>query len=303
MIITLWMITTLSFFMMNSLPGDPISSTVNKLPKQVQINMRKTMGLDKPIYIRYFVYMGNLLKGDLGQSLTDIGMSANKIIKINFPASFRLGINAVIVGVFIGVLFGIIAAFNNKSWVDFLIMIIAILGVSIPGFVVAAVLQSTLGKVLPPIGWPTHNQFFGGVKYTILPIIALSYGSIATYARYTKTSILEVINQDYILTAEAKGLPRNRIILKHILRNAMLPVITILGPHIAGIITGSFIIESIFAVPGLGKYFIYSIAQRDYTMIMATTVFFSALFMLSLLIVDILYVLIDPRIKFTNKSR
>lgn len=306
MLVTLWVIITATFFLMNTLPGDPIRAKAKKLPPAIQENMRKKWGLDKPVHERYVMYLGNLLEGDLGDSIIKPGQNANEIIKQKFPASARLGLQAVFFGLIVGLVLGIIAAFKRNSWADYLVMFIAIIGVSVPSFVVAAVIQYYLaGKLhlFPIVGWPSSNVWTSGLKYTILPSLALSFGSIATYARYMRTSVLEIINQDYILTAKAKGVSKTAIIWKHIIRNAILPIITILGPQIASIITGTFVIERIFSIPGLGEYYVSSIGVRDYTMIMATTIFFALLFVLSIIIVDLLYGVIDPRIRVTGDKR
>lgn len=304
MILTLWVIITITFFLMNTLPGNPIEAGAKRLPEQVRINMMHKWGLDMPVQKRYVIYLKNLLKGDLGESITTPGLSAKSIIHDKFPASARLGLQTVFFGLTIGLIFGILAAFKRNTWVDYLVMVTAIVGVSVPSFVVASLIQKFLGgKYLPIIGWPSENVWFSGFKYTILPTIALSFGNVAIFARYMRTSVLDVMGQDFILSAESKGVSRIGIVWRHVLRNSLIPIITILGPQIAGIITGSFVIERIFSIPGLGQYFVESITGRDYTMIMATTLFFSFLFIVALLAVDILYVLVDPRIKIIDSRK
>lgn len=304
MVITLWVIITITFFMMNTLPGDPINAGAKQLPKQIQINLRAKWLLDKPIQYRYFAYLKNILRGNLGESIKTPGLSANKIIANNFPASARLGIQAVILGLTLGLLLGIVAALKHGTGVDFTVMFIAIVGISIPSFVIALLIQKYLsGGTLPVLGWPSKHMWTSGFKYTILPTIALGVSGLATYSRYMRASVLDIINQDYILTARSKGLSEPTILKRHILRNALLPIVTLLGPAIAYVITGTFVIERIFVIPGLGSYYVDSIGNRDYTMIMATTIFFAFFYIFSLLFVDILYVLIDPRIKITQKSR
>lgn len=305
MIFTLWVIITVTFFLMNSLPGDPIMSKAKQLPPQVQANLRAKWLLDKPVSYRYGVYLKNLvLHGELGDSIITPGESANNIIKERFPASARLGLQAVFLGLIIGVVLGIIAALRRATWSDYTVMIIAIFGISIPNFVFAILLQKFCGGgSLPIIGWPSEHMWTSGLKYTILPTIALCLSGIAIYARYMRTSILDIVNQDYILTARAKGVSEWGIIWKHVIRNAMIPIITILGPQIAGIITGSFVIEKIFVIPGLGSYYVKSVTSYDYTMIMATTIFFAFFYVISLLIVDILYGIIDPRISITGEKK
>lgn len=304
MVFTLWVIITMTFFLMNALPGDPINSKAKQLPAQIQANLRAKWLLDKPITYRYIVYLENLLHGDLGESIVTPGETANNIIATRFPASARLGLQAILLGLVIGLILGVIAAFKRGTWGDYLVMLFAILGISIPSFVVAVLIQKYLaGGALPIIGWPSKNMWTSGFKYTVLPTIALCVGSIATYSRYMRTSVLDIVNQDYILTARAKGLSDGGIIRKHIMRNAILPIITIVGPQIANIITGTFVIEKIFVIPGLGQYYVTSIESRDYTMIMATTIFFSFFYVVSLLIVDVLYSVVDPRISITGVKR
>lgn len=304
MIVTLWVIITITFFLMNTLPGDPISAGAKQLPKQIQINLRAKWLLDKPVQYRYFAYLKNLLRGNLGESIKTPGLSANEIISTKFPASARLGLQAVAFGLILGLVLGVIAALKRGTGVDYTVMFLAIVGISIPSFVIALLIQKYLaGGALPVLGWPSKDLWTSGFKYTILPTIALGVGGVATYSRYMRASVLDIVNQDYILTARSKGLSEPVILWRHILRNAMLPIITILGPAIAGVITGTFVIERIFVVPGLGSYYIDSIGNRDYTMIMATTIFFGFFYIISLLFVDILYVLIDPRIRITQKSR
>lgn len=303
MIITIWIVITVTFFLMNTLPGNPIEIQLAKLPPQIKQNVIHLYGYDQPIYKQYVKYLGNLLHGNMGESVVQPGLSVNSIIAQRFPASARLGLQSVFVGLVFGLIFGILAAFHRDTWIDYFVILIAILGVSVPNFVIAALLQTAFGKVLPVVGWTTGNSWFSGFKYTILPTVALSFLSVATYARYMRTSVLDVVNQDYILTAKSKGVPEVAIIWKHIIRNAILPIITILGPEIATIITGTFVIENMFSIPGLGQYYVTSISNRDYTVIMATTIFLAVLFIFSLLVVDILYVFIDPRIRITGEKR
>lgn len=304
MVFTLWVVITVTFFLMNTLPGDPISSGVKQMPVQIQANLRAKYDLDKPVQYRYVKYLKNLLKGDLGESIKTPGLTANEILKTRFPASARLGLQAVVLGLSIGLLLGIIAALKRGTWVDYIVMFIAIVGISIPNFVIAILMQKYFsGGKLPVLGWPSTHMWTTGFKYTVLPTIALGLGGIATYSRYMRTSILDVVNQDYILTARSKGLSEPVIMWRHILRNALLPVITILGPAIAGIITGTFVIERIFVVPGLGSYYVESINNLDYTMIMATTIFYAFFYIVAILVVDLLYGVIDPRIRISGKSR
>lgn len=300
MLLTLWMITTITFFLMHSIPGDPLAHMAKNLPEQIKANYYKKYGLDEPVIVQYSKFMKNLItEGDLGESLRYPGRSVTKTIIDNSKVSGRLGVQAISIGITIGICLGIVAALNRNKWPDYVVMFIAILGVTVPGFIIAALLQYTFSvkfQWLPTTGW-------GGLKYTILPTVALCLSSIATYARYMRSNILEVLGQDYILTAEAKGVKPFHVVTKHVLRNAILPAITIIGPQIAGIFTGSFIIERIFGIPGLGSYFVTSINDRDYTMIIGTTVFYAALFVIAQLAVDLLYGVADPRIRVSKNSR
>ncbi|MCY6482777.1 ABC transporter permease [Clostridium aestuarii] len=305
MILTLWVVVTATFFLMNSMPGDPISTQAAKLPPEMREIIKSKYNLDKPISQRYVVYLKNLVKGDLGDSFVTPGFSVGDIIKDKFPNSARLGMQAILIGLVIGVILGIIAAFRRNTNVDYVVMILAILGVSIPSFVLAALLQKGLGGKLdlPIAGWYNKGEFLSGIRYTILPTIALCFSSIATYARYMRTSVLDVIGQDYILTAEAKGVSKIAIAWKHVIRNAIIPIITILGPQIAAILVGSLVIERIFSIPGLGNSMIDAIVTNDYNIIMGLTVFYSSLYIISLLIVDIMYSVVDPRIRLTGEKR
>lgn len=300
MFITLWVIITITFFLMHSIPGDPLAHMAKKLPEQIRINYYKKYGLDEPVTVQYGKFMKNLItEGDMGESLRYPGRSVSETIAKNAKVSGRLGAQAISIGITIGITLGIIAALNRNKWPDYLVMFIAILGVTVPVFIIAALLQYTLSvkfELLPTTGW-------GKLEHTIIPTIAMCFGSIATYARYMRSNVLEVINQDYILTAQAKGVSSFNVVRKHVLRNAILPAITILGPQIAGIFTGSFVIERIFGIPGLGSYYITSISDRDYTMIIGTTIFYAALFIISQLVVDLLYGVADPRIRVSKSSK
>lgn len=298
MVVTLFIVILITFFLMHSIPGNPLAGMAKKLPEQTLINYEKKYGLDKPILEQFGIFMKNLVtEGDLGESITYAGRSITQTIRETAPISGRLGLTSLAIGVTIGVSLGIIAALNRNRWPDYLVIFIAMVGVTIPVFVLAALLQylfSTKLGVLPTSGW-------GEAKHMVMPVVAMCFGPIATYARYTRSNVLEVMGQDYILTAEAKGVSHFNIITRHVLRNAMLPLITILGPQLAGVFTGSFVVERMFSIPGLGFYFVNSITARDYTMIIGTTIFYAALFIISQLAVDIVYGLVDPRIRVEGK--
>ncbi|WP_291568975.1 MULTISPECIES: ABC transporter permease [unclassified Clostridium] len=300
MLVTLFISITITFMLVHAIPGDPLASMARNLPPQIKANYYAKYGLDQPVIIQYGKFISNLvLHGDMGESLAYSGRSVGKTIASYAPISARIGGQAILIGFTIGVILGILAAFKRGKWPDYLVMFIAILGISVPSFVIASLLQFTFTvhwMVLPSTGW-------GQFKHTILPTIALSFASIATYARYMRANCLDVIGQDYILTAKAKGVSKLSLVFKHVIRNAILPAITLLGPQIANIFIGSFVVESIFAIPGLGQYFVSSISDRDYTMVMGQTIFISALFIVSLFIVDIVYGLVDPRIRVSNSKR
>ena len=300
MLLTLWIVITVTFFLMHSIPGDPLAHMAQNLPPQIRDNYMDRYGLNDPVPVQYGRFMKNLItEGDLGESLRYPGRSVSGTIAQTAPVSGRIGFQALAVGITLGITLGITAALNRNKWPDYLVMFIAILGVTVPIFILAALLQYVFSvkiPILPTTGW-------GELKHTILPTIAMCFGSIATYARYMRSNVLEITNQDYILTAQAKGVSRFNVIRKHIVRNAILPAVTILGPQIAGIFTGSFIIERIFSIPGLGSYYITSINDRDYTMIIGTTIFYAILFIISKLVVDILYGVVDPRIRASREEK
>lgn len=298
-IFTVWIIMTATFFLMNTLPGNPVQSGTKVLPDAVAANLEAKWGLDKPIGERYIIYMKNFLQGDFGESYKTIGLTANQVIAERLPASIQLGLQAVGIGLILGLLLGIVAAFNRNTWIDFIAIFIAIVGVSVPSFVFAALLQLGMGgDFFTIIGWAAPSDGLAALfRTTFLPTMAAAIGSIATYSRFMRSSVLDIMNNDYILTAKAKGLSKWEIIRKHVLRNSITPIISIVAPQLAGIFTGSFVIERIFSIPGLGRYYVDSVNGRDYPMIMATTVFFSIIFILSIVLMDILYAVVDPRVR------
>lgn len=296
-VLTLFVLITLTFFMMRMLPGDPFLGDKTVTGAALE-NMKAKYGLDKPVIVQYFIYLGNCVRGDLGTSIT-YNKPVRDIISEAFLVSADLGIRALIFAVIAGVLLGMVAAVKRGSAWDSVSMFIAMIGVSVPSFIMGALFQYFLAlqlrKVLGFALFPV--QGWGDFSKTILPSFALGLSSLATVSRLMRTSMLDVLNQDYIKTAKAKGLSQNMIIMRHTVRNAIMPVITILGPTVASVLTGTFVIESIFNIPGLGKYFVMSIKDLDYTMISGTTVFYGALLILCTLVVDLLYGLIDPRVK------
>lgn len=297
MLVTLFIAASITFMLIHAIPGDPLAADARKLPEQVRINYYAKYGLDQPLINQYGKFMKNAVQGDLGQSLVYPGRSISKTIAKHAPVSAQIGGQALLIGVTIGLTLGILAAFNRGKVVDYIVMFIAILGISVPSFVVASLLQLGFGVKL---GWLPITGY-EGFKYTILPTIALSFSPIAVYARYMRANCLDVIGQDYILTAKAKGVSKLSLVWKHVIRNAILPAITILGPQIAGIFTGAFVVENIFSIPGLGQYFVSAVSDRDYNMVMGQAIFVSALYIISLFFVDIVYGLVDPRIRVAKK--
>jgi len=295
MLITLWVIITLTFVLMHAIPGDPFLNE-KRVPEAIRQNLLAKYGLDKPLYEQYFIYMKNLLRGDFGISMKYTARSVNDMIRDGFPYSADLGIRALIFAVTTGLFLGTLAALNQNLRTDRIAMLIAVFGVSVPGFVVGSLLQYLLGvkfRVLPVQGWGSFAQ-------SILPSFSLGLGTLALMARMMRASVLDVINQDYIKTAKAKGLSKPEIVWRHIIRNAILPIVTILGPLVANIITGTLVVEAIFNIPGLGKYYVQSIYNSDYTLIMGTTIFYAIILLVSTFLVDLAYGFIDPRIRLAK---
>lgn len=295
MFITLFFVITLTFVMMHSIPGNPFTGE-KKLPPAIEKALMEKYNLDKPLSQQYVDYVSGVAKGDFGPSMKYNGRTVNDLITDGFPVSAELGGLAILLIVIIGIPLGVIAALKQGTWIDRTMIFFAIVGVTIPSFVLATLLIYVFGtrlKLLPTSRWVSW-------KSRIMPTIALGVSSIAYVARLTRSSMLEVINQDYIRTARAKGLSETVVVFKHALKNALIPVVTYLGPLTAAILTGSFIIEKIFAVPGMGRMFVESISNRDYTVIMGVTIFYSLILVVFIFIVDLIYGLIDPRIKINK---
>lgn len=291
MIVTLWIIVTLTFVLMVSIPGSPFNSESSS-NEVVQANLERHYKLDKPYYVQYLLYIKSIATFDFGPSIKQKNQSVNDLLSRGFPISFELGMITIIVALISGVILGIIAALRHNGMVDYMAMGFAVLGISIPNFILATLLIQQLAvnfELFPVARWSSF-------KHMVLPVLALATGPMAIIARLTRSTMLEVLTQDYIKMAKAKGLSPWKVIFKHALRNALMPVVTIMGTLLAGILTGTFVIEQIFAIPGMGKYFVESINQRDYPVIMGTTVFYSAFLILMLFLVDIAYGILDPRI-------
>ena len=296
-IITVWFIATATFIAMHSIPGDPLAGD-KAMSEQIRRNLEAKYGLDKPLATQYRIYLTNMLKGDFGISYSQENRSVNDIIREHFPVSATLGVLAIAFAGAGGILFGALTALYRNRLPDIAIMFLVILGISVPSFVFAALGQLALvnlnelfgATVLPVAGW-------GSMTHMLAPSLVLGLGTMAFLTRLMRSSMLEVVSSDYVRTANSKGLPSTRIFLKHQLRNAILPVITVLGPSIAAITTGGFVVELVFAIPGLGRYFVEAVQQSDYTVIMGTTVFYGAFLVFMVIVVDLLYGLVDPRVR------
>ena len=297
MIPTLFLIVTFSFFIMKVAPGGPFSAERNP-PPEVLANINKVYHLDEPLPKQYVRYLGNMLRGDLGPSFRYKDYTVNDLIGNTMPNSLILGITALCSALVFGLLVGLVSAVKRNSIADYASMSRAVIGISVPLFVVGPLLMLLFAvklKWLPTSGWITGRQ---GLKTLIMPALALSLPYFAYIARLSRASVLEVLRSDYIRTAYAKGLSYPVVLFKHALKGALLPVISYLGPAFAGIITGSVVIEKIFLVPGLGTFLVQSALNRDYTLIMGTVVMYSIILILMNFVVDILYAVIDPRISY-----
>ncbi len=292
LLFTLWVIITITFFLMKAIPGDPFIQE-KAVPKEILTALYKHYGLDKPLHQQYFQYLNQVLHGDLGPSFKYKARSVNDIIADGFPVSAILGLEALFLSVGAGVFLGTIAALKQSRWQDYSAMILAVTGISVPSFILATILQYVFSLKLgwfPVARWGTFSQ-------SVLPALSLCAFPTAFIARLTRSNMLEVLQQDYIKTARAKGLSETTVVVKHALRNGLMPVVTYMGQLTANILTGSFIIEHIFGIPGLGRYLVTSVNNRDYTVIMGTTIFYSALLLTAIFFVDIAYSYVDPRVK------
>ncbi|MCI8808225.1 MAG: ABC transporter permease [Oscillospiraceae bacterium] len=288
-------IIVLTFCLMHAVPGGPFTSDRKATP-EVEAALNEKFGLNDPLPVQLLRYMDGLLHGDFGPSYKYSGKTVNDFIETFFPVSAKIGLITVVFVLLAAIPMGIFAAVKNGKWQDMLIMAVATIGVTIPSFVIASLLIYFFSHQL---GWTPAYWDWSAAGY-ILPVVALGGYSVSYLARLMRSSLLEVMGQDYIRTARAKGLSEFQVITRHALRNALLPIITVLGPTVAGLLTGSFVIETIFAIPGLGKWFVNGVSQRDYTTIMGITIFYAAFLMAMTLIVDIFYCLIDPRIKYES---
>lgn len=296
-IIVLWIVMTVTFFLMHAIPGGPFTQE-KSLPPAVQANIEARYKLNDPLLKQYGDYVLNVVQGDLGPSFKYVGRSVNDIIGESFPVSFELGMEAIFLALLVGIPAGVLAAYRRNYWPDRTINFVTTLGIAVPGFVLAALLVDVFAmklELFPAAMW-------GSWSSRVLPAIALAAMPMAFITRLTRSSMLEVLGQDYIRTAKAKGLTTSRILFRHALPNALIPVVTYVGPMVASILTGSFVIETIFAIPGLGSYYVTSIYNRDYTVILGVTVFYSAIIIFMNMLVDIIYPVLDPRIRLGERE-
>ncbi|MCR6513284.1 MAG: ABC transporter permease [Clostridium sp.] len=293
-IVTIFAVVSITFFLVRLMPGGPFDG--EKVTAEMKAVLNEKYGLDKPVGEQYKIYMGNLLKGDLGESMQFRGREVTDTIKYSFPKSAKLGIVAIVFSLVTGILLGVLSALKVDKWPDRLCMFISTLGITVPSFVIAAVLIyffTVKWGLLPAVGLSKPTSY-------IMPVLALAGSSMAFITRLTRSKLIDVLKQDYIRTAKAKGLSSKVVVFKHALRNSLIPVVTYMGPLVAGILTGSFVVEKIFVIPGLGNEFVSTITNRDYTALLGVVVFFCTLIVVCNLIVDILYVVIDPRIKLED---
>ncbi len=295
-VISMVVLITVVFFMMHAIPGDPFApAEQKKVPPEILERIRSTYGLDKPVLEQYFDYWKALLHGDLGVSVKGTeGISVNQKISEHFPISMLVGLIAVGLSLLIGIPLGVMAAIRRKKAADFATMAVASVGISIPSFVLALLLMLLAGEVLQiPIA-----EFKLDFIHLLLPVLCLSFNPIAYIARQTRSSMLEALENDYVRTARAKGVSELAVVCKHALKNALTPVVTYLGPLVAGLLTGSFVVERVFNIGGIGYYFVQTVSDRDYNMIMGIVIFYGAFVIICNLVSDILLAFIDPRVRY-----
>ncbi len=296
MLIALWIIITLTFFLMHAVPGGPFARE-KKLPEAILKNIEARYKLDQPVIVQYIDYLKHLMRWDLGPSFKFEGRTVNQIIREGFPVSATLGIVAISIAILVAFPAGVISALRQNGWQDNVAMFLSVIGIAVPNYVFSALLMYVLAYKL---GW-FPAALWGTPKHVVLPALALAAQPCAYLARLIRSSMLEVLNQDFIRTAKAKGLPGYLVLYKHAMKNALIPVVTYLGPQIAAVTTGSTVIERLFAIPGIGREYVYSIYNRDYTTIMGVTVFYAILLLGINLFIDIIYAFLDPRIQFGKR--
>jgi oligopeptide transport system permease protein len=293
LLLSLFVVITLTFVLMHSIPGDPFVQDKG-VPEEILKALHKHYGLDKPLYVQFGKYLYSLIHLDLGPSFKYQGRQVSAIIAQGFPTSFYLGLEALSFAIFGGLLLSFIASFHQGRWQDYMTMLIAVIGLSVPSFILAAFLQYLLA-----MRWDLFPVArFTSFSHSILPAISLAALPMAFIARLGRANMVEILHLDFVQTAKAKGVSPVALAMRHIFKNALFPVISYLGPLCAAVFTGSFAVEKIYGIPGLGQWFVTSITNRDYTMIMGTTIFYSALLLLCTFMVDILYCLLDPRVVY-----
>jgi oligopeptide transport system permease protein len=288
----LWVVATLTFLLMQMVPGGPFDKD-KPLPPEIKANVEAKYHLDKPVWQQYLLYLRSLSGGDLGPSYKYLGRDVTDIIRDALPVSLQLGMFALGVAILAGFLLGILAVIKPYSWIDRSSMFMATAGISVPNFVIGALLilfLSHLYKFFPPALWE-------GWRYAVLPALTLGLGPAAFIARLLRSSILETLHQDFVRTARAKGMSEAVILVKHVLKNSVTPVVTFLGPLTATLVTGSFVVEYIFAIPGMGRFFITAVTNRDYPLIMGVTLVYAIIILLANLLVDLAYAYLDPRVR------
>jgi oligopeptide transport system permease protein len=292
---TLFIIITLSFFVIRLAPGGPFDEE-QALPPEIKANLEAAYGLDKPLYEQYFRYLGGLVRGDFGPSFKFKDFSVTELIAQGLPISLLLGLSAVLLALLVGIPLGTIAALRQNTPTDYSIMGVAVLGIALPSFVTGPLFALVFGlylRWLPVAGWET-----GQLRYLVLPVVTLALPVIAYIARLTRGSLLEVLRTNFVRTARAKGLPESRVILRHALRPALLPVVSYLGPATAFVVTGSLVVETVFGLPGSGRYLVQGAINRDYTLVMGMIVVYGSLTLTCNLIADVLYGWLDPRVRY-----
>lgn len=291
---TMFLVILISFFMMRVAPGGPFDRE-KQLPPEIEANILRVYNLDKPVHQQFIDYLANLARGDLGPSFKYLDFTVNDLIITGFPVSFRVGMAAILLAMLVGITAGTIAALRRNSWFDYLVMATAMTGIAIPNFVMAPLLALVFGvhlALLPVAGWGG-----GAIQYQVLPVVTLALPQIAYIARLTRGSMVEVMNSNFIRTARAKGLAEKVVVLRHALKGGLLPVVSYLGPATANVITGSVVIESIFDIPGIGRYFVNGALNRDYPVVMGVVIFYAILIIAMNLLVDLIYGFLDPRVK------
>ncbi len=292
---TMFVVIAISFFMIRLAPGGPFDLE-RTLPKEIEENLRRAYNLDQPLIVQFGDYLRKILQGDFGPSFKYSDYTVNELIMGGFPVSLRIGLSAILLALFLGISLGAVAALRQNSRLDYTVMATAMTGIAIPNFVMAPLLSLIFGVYLSLL--PVGGYGDGGIRYLLLPTISLALPQVAYIARLTRASLIEVLRQNYIRTARAKGIGERLVLVRHALKGALMPVVSYLGPATANIITGSVVIEQIFGIPGIGRYFVQGALNRDYTLVMGVVIFFALLIIVLNLIVDLVYGLLDPKVRY-----